>query len=114
MQKLQQEQNLRQEKVSGLVVLVLFVIVGLLSAGRVFAANRLVETSDSLRRLDQQISKLETENQKLAEETRSQQSMLSVEQRVKTLGFTKTDKYAYLSARPEMAMGKNAGTEVMP
>ncbi len=109
MQKLQQEQATRHERLSGVVVLVLFILVALISAGRVFVANRLVETSDSLRRSDLEIARLETENQKLAEEIRVKESISFVEDKVRGLGFTKTNHYAYLAPASEVALNLTSG-----
>lgn len=104
LQKLQQEQALHHERLSGVVVLVLFILVALISAGRVFVANRVVETSDSLRRSDQEITRLEQENQRLAEEIRTKESISYIEENVKKLGFTKTSHYAYLAPASEVAL----------
>ena len=102
MQKL--EQVLRHEKFSALIVFVLFFVVAVLSVGRVFAANRLVETSDNLRRMDLEVSKLEQQNQALAEEVRSQESMVYVENKIAQLGFGESSRYAYLTPSTEVAL----------
>ncbi len=108
MRKLQQEQNVRHDRFSGWVVFILFFIVALLSAGRVFAANRLVETSDNLRRLDAQVSQLEAQNQTLSQEVRTQESMAAIENRVLAGGFVKTGHFAFLSNSREVAFGISA------
>ena len=103
MQKLQNEQNLRNEKYSSLIFFTLFLIVGLLSVARVFAANRLVETSDNLRKMDVQVNQLEAENRILAQEVRSKESMVFVETKMTELGFTKTPHYTYVNSTVRMA-----------
>lgn len=113
MQKLQQEQVLHHERLSGLVVLVLFIMVALISAGRVFVANRLVETSENLRRYDQEVLQLESQNQKLAEEIRTKESISTIEEKVKELGFVRTDRYAYLASAPEVALNITTGSTIL-
>lgn len=104
MNKLNQEQIARRDKASGLIILVLFIVVAVLSAVRVYAANRLVETSEELRSLDLEVTKLETENQDLAVQVRGFEAMSSVEDKVNNLGFVKNNSFAYLSPAPEVAL----------
>lgn len=106
MKRLQEEQYSRHRKISGLVIWALFVAVALLSAGRVFAANRLVETSENLRRLDQEVDKLETQNQILAQELRSQESIETIQSKAAALGFIKANHYAYLSNIWQVALAR--------
>jgi hypothetical protein len=103
MQKLQAEQNYHQEKVSGLIVLLLVIVVGLLTAGRVFMANRLVETSQTLKNLDLEIIKLEAENEILAKDLRAQESMTIVEKKVTALGFIPAKVTAHLIGPAKVA-----------
>lgn len=78
-----------------MVVLVLLVVM--LSAGRVFVANRLVEASENLRRLDLAKQQLEEENQLLAEQIRRQESSVYVAQKAAELGLVAVKRFAYLT-----------------
>lgn len=82
----------------------LFIIIAVLSAGRVFAANRLVETSENLRKLDLEAVRLETENQKLAEEVRTSQSISLIAEKATNLGFVKNNHFAFLAPSPTIAL----------
>lgn len=103
MKKLQVEQNLHQEKVSGLVVLVLLAVVGLLALGRVFMANRLVETSQLLRNLDQEITETESANQVLAQEVRGAQAIGTAQKKLAAAGFVSTSSLSYVSGPAKVA-----------
>lgn len=106
MKKLQQEQMVQKDRFSGLVIMVLVLLVAVLSIGRVFAANRLVEASENLRRLDLEATNLEKENRLLAAEVRLITSGNFLEAKAKELGFVKNSHFAYLSVTPEMAFNK--------
>ncbi len=86
------------------MMILLFVIIAVLSTGRVFAANRLVETSENLRKLDLEAVKLETENQNLAEEVRTGQSINLLEEKAVSLGFFKNNHFAFLAPSPTIAL----------
>lgn len=103
MKKLQTEQDLRKEKYAGIIVLFLLVVFGLLAGTRVFVANRLVETSQNLKSLDQEITRLETENEVLTEALRSGQAIGTVENKISAMGFTPTFRLAHLSRPAEVA-----------
>ena len=103
MKKLQTEQYHQKEKLSGLVVLCLFAMVGILAGGRVFMANRLVEASQNLRNMDREITRLESENEILVKEVRSKQSMEAVEKRVEALGFAQNSRLVYVTRPVEVA-----------
>ena len=103
MKKLQTEQYHQKEKLSGLVVLCLFALVGILAGGRVFMANRLVEASQNLRNMDREITRLESENEILVKEVRSKQSMEAVEKRVEALGFAQNYRLVYVTRPVEVA-----------
>lgn len=85
------------------MMIFLFVIIAVLSTGRVFAANRLVETSENLRKLDLEAVKLETENQNLAEKVRTGQSINLIEEKAAGLGFIKNNHFAFLAPAPTIA-----------
>lgn len=103
MKKLEQEQAFKHNRLSGWLFFVLFLVVAVLSIGRVFAANRLVETSESLRVMDSQVQTLEAQNQILSEEVRVKESMAFVENKVSQMGFTATPHYAYLTTPSKVA-----------
>jgi cell division protein FtsL len=100
MQKIKIEKDLRKERYSGFFVLALIVVVAILSVGRVFVANRLVETSENLRRLDREVSDLEQQNQQLAEEVRLHESAAYVETKAVELGFQENGHYSFISPKP--------------
>lgn len=103
LKKLEQEQSFKHNRLSGWVMFGLFFIIGLLSVGRVIAANRLVETSENLRVMDQQVQNLEAENQVLSEQVRVEESMTYVESKVAKMGFTTSPHYAFLTAPSKVA-----------
>ncbi len=103
MKKLEQEQTLRHNRFSGWLLVGLFFVIGLLSVGRVFAANRLVETSENLRLMDSQAQTLEVQNQVLSEEVRVKESMTYVETKVSNMGFIRSPHYAYLTIPNKVA-----------
>ena len=105
MKRLELEQSLHRDKISGFIVAILVVLVFALSAGRIFAANRLVESSDKLRKMDAQISQLENQNQILAEDVRHLESTAVIEQKALESGFTVNHHFAFLTPVPQMAFG---------
>lgn len=104
MRKLQQEQNWQHERHSRVLVVILILLVVILSAGRVFMANRLVEASENLRRLDLAKQQLEKENQLSAEQIRKQESSAYVGQKAAELGLTVVKRFAYLAPRLDVAL----------
>lgn len=100
MQKIKVEKDLRKERYSGFFILVLILVVVFLSVGRVFVANRLVETSENLRRLDREVSDLEQQNQRLSEEVRLHESAAYVETKATVLGFQRIGHYSFISPKP--------------
>lgn len=105
MKKLEQEQMNHHDKISGLIVAVLLFLVIVLSASRVFVANRLVESSDKLRKMDAQISILEEQNQNLAQDVRRFESTVMIQKRAIDNGFFVNSHFAVLTPAPEMAYG---------
>lgn len=104
MQKLIAEQNYRKERLSGSVVVVLLAVVIVLSVMRVFLANWLVESSETLRNLDLQITKQTTANQALAEQLREKKSLTAIESQVEVLGYKPTVRLTFLTSDPTVAM----------
>jgi cell division protein FtsL len=105
MKRLEQEQSNYHSKISGIVIGVLLFLVFMLSAGRVFVANRLVESSDKLRKMDAQIIVLETQNQDLAQNVRLFESTMVIEQLAVFNGFSVNSHFAVMTPTPQMAYG---------
>lgn len=80
-------------------------LVFILSVGRIFVANRLVESSDKLRKMDAQILALEAQNQSLSQEVRHLESSGVVEQNAVKNGFSFNSHFAVFTPAPEMAYG---------
>ena len=83
------------------MILAAFVVA--LSVGRVYAANRLVEASEKLKRLDNKIQVLEQENQTLAQTARAQKSTEVISRKAQALGFLGNVHYSFLTPAPQMA-----------
>lgn len=103
MHKLQEEQFVKQNKYSKFILALLFLTVGILSMVRVFAANRLVETSENLRNLDNQVRNLEAKNMVLAENVRAYESINYISEKVTELGFKVSPRYSYLTGGTQVA-----------
>lgn len=104
MKKLQEEYQYKHERLTAGIMVVLVAVVVALSIGRVYAANRLVEASEKLRLLDNKIAVLDSQNQALEEEVRTQQSTEVLSQKAKTLGFIVNSHYSFLTPAPQMAL----------
>lgn len=105
MKRLELEQSSHRDRISGFVVAVLIVLVFALSVGRIFAANRLVESSDKLRKMDARIAQLENQNQILAENVRRLKSTAVIEKKARESGFTVNQPFAFLTPVSQMAFG---------
>lgn len=103
MHKLQEEQFVKQNKYSKFILALLILTVGILSVVRVFAANHLVETSENLRNLDNQVRDLETKNMVLAENVRVYESINYISTKITDLGFKISPRYSYLIGSPQVA-----------
>ncbi len=104
MKKLTTERNLKKERLSGLFLTVLVLMVVALSVTRVVIANRLVESSEKLRSLDQEITKARDLNRNLAQGQRLPQSLSQIAQRAKDLGFAKTNQVVFLGVGDSVAL----------
>lgn len=103
MKKLTAEKNFKKDRLSGIFLTVLILIVVCLSVTRVVIANRLVETGEKLRALDLSIEAVKQSNQMLAERLRQPQSLFQIETRAKTLGFVKTGRLVFLDPKADVA-----------
>ncbi len=103
MKKLKAERNFKKDRLSGLFLTVLILVVICLSVGRVVIANRLVETGEKLRALDQNIEAVKDGNQNLAESLRQPQSLSQIEGRAKAIGFVKTSRLVFLGKETPVA-----------
>lgn len=103
MKKIQEEQIYHKEKFSGAIIAGLIMLFLVLSAGRIFMANRLVESSDKLRKLDAQITQAENQNQNLSEELRRLESSEVIKQKATAAGFVQNSHFAVLTTTPPVA-----------
>lgn len=103
MQKLIAEQNYQRDRLSSGFVAVLLAGVVVLSVVRVFLANWLVESSETLHNLDSKIAQQTVANQVLAEQLREKKSLTAIENQAKTLGYNKITKLTFISSEPSMA-----------
>ena len=104
MKKLITEQNIKRDRKSGLFLIVLFLVVAVLSIGRVIIANHLVEASERLRAMDKNIQEAKDVNQQLSEQLRSPQSLIQIQVKAESLGFLKTNKIVFLQPAPDVAL----------
>lgn len=81
----------------------LVTIVASLSILRVFLANWLVESSETMRDLDQKINEQKTQNDKLAETLREKQSITFLEDKAKAAGFIPVPKLSFILPEPHVA-----------
>lgn len=79
-------------------------VVVLLSIVRVFLANWLVESSETLRDLDRKITQQTTTNQSLAEELREKESLALIESKAKAAGYSPTTKLTFVTVEPGIAL----------
>lgn len=105
MEKLQIEYNLKREKLSKKVIFLLGFFAIFLLVARVVIANRLVEVSSKLRDLDHQIEIIEKQNDQIAEEVRSRESLVSIESRAASLGFRSVRNLSYITSPEPVALG---------
>ena len=106
MKKLINEQKLKKDRLSGIFVTVLVLLVVGLAVTRILIANRLVEASEKLRTLDQKIEVVKEANQSLSEQLRQPQSITFIEEKAKALGF-KTSRLVFLAPHVQEALGNN-------
>ncbi len=103
MQKLIAEEQNSRNRISRQFMAVLLVAVVLLSIARVFFANWLIESSETLANLDQKIAQLDLENQTLGVALRGKESLSTIESQANYLGFTKQVKLTFILPEPHVA-----------
>lgn len=108
MEKLITEQKFNKERSSKSFVLVLAAIVAILSVTRVFMANWRVESSETLRTMDQKIVTQTEINKELAQNLRDRESLVKIESQAKASGFVPLSKLSFVKPQPGMAV--NLGT----
>lgn len=99
--KLEEEGHF-QKNSRRLVFFLVFLFAGL-SVLRIFVANRVVDSSEKMRQLDQKIAILTEENQTLAEKFRSLSSTNLLEQKAIAAGFVKRIGFSFLLPTPGVA-----------
>lgn len=104
MKKLIAEKNSRNEKLSGIFIGTLVVLVAIMAVSRVLIANRLVEASEKLRTMDKTIEIVQNENQRLSEELRLPRSISTVSQKIEQLGFSKNTQVFFLAQPTSVAL----------
>ncbi|MEK7565598.1 MAG: hypothetical protein AAB506_00960 [Patescibacteria group bacterium] len=96
MKKLQKEIDLKKDKRSYFLTVIILLIFGFVSIVRIAVANRLVEASDRLHNLEVRENILAVQNQKLSQEVRQTISLNYLEQKAKSLGLVSPQKVLYL------------------
>lgn len=104
MQKLIDEQNIQRRKASGSLLTGLLIVVAVLSILRVVLANWQVESSETLRNLDDKIAAQSAANQSLAEQLREKSSLTALENQARALGYNQDVKLTFLTSDPNVAM----------
>jgi cell division protein FtsL len=112
LQKLIAEQDIQRRRTSGSLMTGLVVIVAILSVLRVILANWQVESSETLRDLDNKISEQTTANQTLAEQLREKESLTVIENQAKALGYNQDVKLTFLTSEPNVAMNSQVDSLV--
>lgn len=96
MKKLQKEIDLKKDKRSYLLTMVILFIFGFVSIVRIIVANRLVEASDQLHKLEVRENNLNAQNQRLIQEIGQTFSLNSLQEKAKSLGLVPPSKILYL------------------
>lgn len=107
MQTLIEQKKQFKEKKTNSLVFILIAVVAILGVSRVLIANQMVGASEKMRNLDQQIQKVESQNEILAEATRQKESLSSLENKTGALGFTKTNKYSFIRPSDPVAFDES-------
>lgn len=105
MKKLITEQNLKKDRRTAILISILIFLVAVLAVIRVVIANRLVDASEKLRTADRKIEAIKEANQNVFEALRQPQSITYVEEKAKTLGYTKAERLVFLSPQIQVALG---------
>lgn len=108
MQKLIQEEQARTEKFSQGFVIALVLLVAFLSIFRVILANRLIESSESLRSLDLKITRLTAQNEQLDENLRGKESLSVVADNAQKAGFVKISRLTFVQSPADVALQTGA------
>ncbi len=95
MKKLQQEVNLRKDRQSSLFTLTIILLFGLVSVARVIVANRLVDISSRLHKLEVREDQLLAENEKFVYQIENSLSLTSLSDKAQDLGFVPPAKVIY-------------------
>lgn len=104
MQKLIQEQKFKNSRTSTRFLAGLITILVILSIAKVFVANWLVESSETLRHLDRQIDLQSKENQTIAENLRESTALVKIIPIVSQQGFTKSVKISFVLPEKNVAL----------
>lgn len=107
MQKINEEKRQQKNKHSNILVWVFVTVVVFLSISRVIIANQTVGASEKLRNLDNRIAAFKSQNEVMAEDLRQKESLASLQNQAGALGFSRTDKYSFLSPSAPVAFNGN-------
>ncbi len=110
LEKLKLERFHSREKLSQRVLICLGVLALFFLLARVVIANRLVEAGARLRDLDHQIEVSSDQNDLLAEEIRSRESLTKLEKKANTLGFQPVRSLGYITSPLPVAKIPDAST----
>lgn len=101
--------KLRQEKENGKIynckkiLSLLFLLIGFLCVLQVFVANRTIDVSIRLAKLEERASDLARENRKLEREISKYTSLEIIEEKAKGMGMKKNPSYVFLTAPDKIA-----------
>ncbi len=96
MQKLQKEKLEQRNKKSRTVIFLAGLILVFACIIRVVIANRLVEATDKLHRLEVEEEKLQADNEILSENLRTKDSLISLRSEAEKMGFAPVTQVTYI------------------
>ncbi len=99
---------MRTERFSQGFVIALILLVAFLSIFRVILANRLIESSESLRNLDLKITQLTAENEQLGQTLRDKESLSVLAPDAQQAGFVRTAKLTFVQSPADVALQTGA------
>jgi hypothetical protein len=96
MKKLQKEIDLKKDRRSVILTVLILLVFGLVSVARIVVANRLVEASDRLHALEVKESILTSQNQNLSQELGQVFSLSYLQEKARSLGLVTPARVLYL------------------
>lgn len=104
MRKLKKETEIKKSKNRNLLTMVVCAVFVLASILRILVANRSIEYSDKLHKLEITANKLKAENEKLAQQLESESSLSKIKQKAKEMGFISISSVVYVSISTPLAL----------